>query len=211
MGYKSFRDVYHNLAIVFDNGYTKNILGDSVPNGITANSALVFGYIDKQCGVSYKVLGLTVLQDNTYNLVWSNDDIGLTVRGECYQNYTIYPIENSSMEQRFERTIQMTKSGYSNAQDDLLRSYTSIDPFRHQEFPDDVALTIRNNQLMKQEILWARVNSFFGKIKDGIDTYTVTLLDEPFDDYYGMHKGDIVYAFVLKDNDGSPLLLGIKE
>ena len=211
MGYKSFRDIYHRLAIVADNGYTQNLFGDSVPSGITANSALVFGYIDKQCGVSYKVLGLTLLQDSTYNLVWSNDEIGFTVRGECYQSYTIYPIENPAMEQHFNRIIQLTKDSYSNQKDELLRSYTSIDPFRHQEFPDDVALTIRNHQLMKQEIIWARVNEYVGMLKDGTDAYTVALLDEPFDDLYAMHKGDVVYALIMKDNDGTPLLLGLNR
>jgi len=39
----------------------------------------------------------------------------------------------------------------------------------------------------------------------------VTLIDEPLDDFYDMHKGDEVYALVLKDNDGAPLLLGINK
>ena len=57
-GYKCFRDVYHKLAIVIDNGYcfdtfkmmeqgSKNKV---VPEGIEVNSALVYGYIDKVCG-----------------------------------------------------------------------------------------------------------------------------------------------------------------
>ena len=59
-GYKCFRDVYHKLAIVLDNGYcfdTFQMMAESskqkvVPDGIQVNSALVDGYIDKMCGFS---------------------------------------------------------------------------------------------------------------------------------------------------------------
>ena len=65
MGYKSFRDVYHKLAIVIDNGYcfdTFNMMQEKiVPEGIQVNSALVYGYIDKMCGFSYKVLAASII------------------------------------------------------------------------------------------------------------------------------------------------------
>ena len=106
MGYKSFRDVYHKLAIVIDNGYcfdTFNMMQEKiVPEGIQVNSALVYGYIDKMCGFSYKVLGLTYYEDGDYTLMWPNDEVGLTVRGECFKAFELIPIENKALLKRYE-------------------------------------------------------------------------------------------------------------
>ena len=105
MGYKSFRDVYHKLAIVIDNGYcfdTFNMMQEKiVPEGIQVNSALVYGYIDKMCGLSYKVLGLTYYEDGDYTLMWPNDEVGLTVRGECFKAFEFIPIENKALLKRY--------------------------------------------------------------------------------------------------------------
>ena len=111
-GYKCFRDVYHKLAIVLDNGYcfnTFNIMQQKVvPDGIQVNSALVYGYIDKMCGFSYKVLGLTYYEDGDYTLVWPNDEVGLTVRGECFKVFELIPIENKAIARRYARDIEIT-------------------------------------------------------------------------------------------------------
>ena len=97
MGYKSFRDVYHKLAIVIDNGScfdTFNMMQEKiVPEGIQVNSALVYGYIDKMCGFSYKVLGLTYYENGDYTLMWPNDEVGLTVRGECLKHSSLYRLK----------------------------------------------------------------------------------------------------------------------
>ena len=207
MGYKSFRDVYHKLAIVLDNGYcfnTFNLMQEKVvPDGIQMNSALVYGYIDKMCGFSYKVLGLTYYEDGDYTLVWPNDEVGLTVRGECFKEFELIPIENKALQKRYARDIEITNSCYSNENDEALRAITYLDKFRHYDCPDDI-LAILYMQGMKPEKIWIRPTQFIGD-KGGRRYFFAKLLNEPFSDY-GVHNGDQV-VLVIDSQDGEDIAL----
>lgn len=214
MGYKSFRDVYHKLAIVLDNGKCyqdmKNIVSEKVKlPSIEVNSVLVYGYIDKIYGFSYTVLGFIYYEDGDYTLVWPSDEIGFTVRGECFQNYEFVPIENKALSKRFSFMIDSVNKGYSNEDDEIMRSIEELDPFRHHDYPDDVEIIIHNNELEKMERIWARLKKYEGLSDDGVKIFRATLLDEPFADIYDMHQNDEVAVILLYDGTGEPVLLGI--
>lgn len=200
MGYKSFREVYHKLAIVLDNGFCATMLNTMqekiIPDGIELNSALVYGYIDKICGFSYKVLGLTYYEDGDYTLVWPNEEVGLTVRGENFHNFAIIPIENKALEKRYSRDINLTNECYSNDKDEKLRSFTELDKFRHYDFPDDVLVILFRNGKQPEQI-WVRVTEFVGKGEEEALFFKGNLLNEPYEDY-GVHSGDEVVFFVCE-------------
>ena len=214
MGYKNFREVYHKLAIVLDNGYcydTFCMSEDTKPKLLMeVNSALVYGYIDKMCGFSYKVLGLTYYEDGDYTLVWSNDEVGLTVRGECFKTFDFIPIENKAIYKRYEPIIESTNECYSSADDEVTRSFTFLDPFRHEDYPDDVLVRIVNHRYRKKEQIWVRLNKYLGKDGD-IAAFIGILLDEPFDDIYGMHSHDEILVGYIDSEDGDPFLIGVPK
>ena len=201
-GYKCFRDVYHKLAIVLDNGYcfdTFNMTQPKiVPEGIEVNSALVYGYIDKTCGFSYKVLGLTYYEDGDYTLVWPNDEVGLTVRGECFKAFELIPIENKALLKRYARDIQITNEGYSDENDEQLRAMTCLDKFRHHDCPDDI-LAVLYVQGLKPEKIWVRPTQYMGD-KETRHFFFARLLNEPFSDY-GVHSGEQI-ILVIDNQDG---------
>ena len=210
-GYKCFRDVYHKLAIVLDNGYcfdtfkmmeqgSKNKV---VPDGIEVNSALVYGYIDKVCGFSYRVLGLTYYEDGDYTLVWPNDEVGLTVRGECFKVFELISIENKALLKRYARDIQITNEGYSDENDEQLRAITYLDKFRHYDCPDDI-LAILYTQGLKPEKIWVRPTQYMGD-KEDRHYFFAKLLNEPFSDY-GVHTGEQV-VLVIDKQDGEDIAI----
>lgn len=207
MGYQSFREVYHKLAIVLDHGYCldtfqmmeKNTDQKTVPIDIQANSALVYGYIDKMCGFSYRVLGLTYYEDGDYTLVWPNDDVGLTVRGECFKAFDLIPIENKALQKRYAREIEIINEGYSDENDEVLRAITYLDPFRHEDFPDDL-LVVLFEQGQKPEKIWVRCAEYVGQ-KECRRYFKAKLLNEPFDEGYGLHNGDEVILVIDKDGE----------
>lgn len=213
MGYKSFRDVYHKLAIVLDNGWCfqdmKGIGDDrlKLPH-VEANSTLVYGYIDKTCGFSYKVLGFTYYEDRDYTLVWPGDEISITIRGECFQNFELIPIENKALTKRFGYVINSTNECYSNEDDEETRAFEELDPFRHYDYPDDVEIIIQNTKLLKRERIWARLKKYEGTTDDGVKIFCATLLDEPFADIYNLHYNDEL-AVLLLQYDDEPVLLGM--
>ena len=207
MGYNNFREVYHKLAIVIDNGYcfnTFNMMQEKiVPEGIEVNSALVYGYIDKMCGFSYKVLGLTYYEDGDYTLMWPNDEVGLTVRGECFKEFELIPIENKALQKRYAKDIEITNSCYSNEKDEFLRSITCLDKFRHYDCPDDI-LAILYVHEKKPERIWIRPTEYIGD-KEGRKYFFSKLLNEPFADY-GVHNGEQV-ILVIDQQDGEDIAL----
>lgn len=214
MGYKSFRDVYHRLAIVLDNGKyyqdMKNIVSEKVKlPSVEVNSVLVYGYIDKMCGFSYTVLGFTYYEDGDYTLVWPSDEIGVTIRGECFQNYEFVPIENKALSKRFSFMIDSVNKGYSNEDDEKTRSFKELDPFRHYEYPDDVEIIIQNTEFRKMERIWARLIKFECTTEDGVEMFRAVLLDEPFEDIYNLHYNDELAVLLLHYDNGEPVLLGM--
>ncbi len=214
MGYKSFRDVYHKLAIVLDNGKCyqdmKNIVSEKVKlPSVEVNSVLVYGYIDKIYGFSYTVLGFTYYEDGDYTLVWPSDEIGFTVRGGCYQNYEFVPIENKALSKRFSFMIDSVNKGYPNEDDEIMRSIEELDPFRHHDYPDDVEVIIQNTTLMKTERVWARLKQYVCDTEKGVKFFYATMLSEPFDDIYDLHSGDKMYVWLRQYEDESSLMFGI--
>ena len=117
---KNFVDLYYKLAIVLDDGYCfdtfkmmqEKLDSQIVPRDIKPNSALIYGYMDKTFGLSYRVLGLTYYEDGDYTLVWPNDNVGLTVRGDSFKCFEIIPIENKALLKRYFEEIQIINSAY---------------------------------------------------------------------------------------------------
>ena len=212
MGYKNFREMYQKLAIVLDNGYCYNALcmSDNTKPDIPmkANSAIVYGYIDKMCGFSFKVLGLTYFENGEYTLLWSDDEVSLTVRGECFKPFDLIPIDNKAIYKRYENVIKITNDVYSNGDDEKTRSFEMLDSFRHEDYPDDVLIFIRNYEQCKQEQIWARLKQFVGVNEENIYIFTAILLDEPFADIYDMHNNDEILIGCLNQGD-KPFLLGL--
>ena len=202
MGYKNFREVYHKLAIVIDNGYcanSLNIAGDKVvPDGIELNSSLVYGYIDKSAGFSYKVLGLTYYDEGDYTLVWPNDEVGLTVRAECFHNFEIIPIENKALEKRFSTMLKITNECYSTEEDNKLRSITRLDKFRHEDYPDDIKV-ILFKEGMKPEQVWMRTTEYL-KENENLLFLRAELLNQPYENF-GVNLGDVCVVTICDVQD----------
>ena len=93
---------------------------------------------------------------------------------------------------RFEQRIRMIEEGYySNDSAEESRKLTCIDAFRHPFFPDDV-----------QAILAADGLSSYVGNTNGVEAFTGTLLNAPFDSNYNLSCGDAVFVAVVNGNDG---------
>ena len=122
--------------------------------------------------------------------------------------FSFVPIENKAIYKRYEDIIKLTNEGYSNADDEETRAFTKLDPFRHEDYPDDVQVHIQNHELRKQELIWARLKQYVGVSKENISVFIATLLDEPFADIYDMHHNDEILVGLIDQVD-EPYLLGL--
>lgn len=207
----NFRNLINKFAIILNDDITIECLKKEIPKEIKANSVLVYGYYDGMAGMSFMVLGLTYYDDGDYTLVWTPKEIGMTVRGECYEKAEIIPVENKTLFKCFENMISFRDS-YSFWQENEIgktRKFEMLDDFRHFAFPDDILVTFINHDIQKIEKIWARLKKYVGRDK-GNDVFVATLLDNPFDERFGIHSGEDIFAVVRQDDDGSYVLFGLK-
>ena len=102
---------------------------------------------------------------------------------------------------RFEQRIRMIEEGYySNDSAEESRKLTCIDAFRHPFFPDDVQAILAADGV-KPESIWVRLSSYVGNT-NGVEAFTGTLLNAPFDSNYNLSCGDAVFVAVVNGNDG---------
>ena len=153
MGYKNFREVYKKILLVVDEGYTSDtyrvLCGKREVLDKRINSALVYGYIDRVQGVSYKVLGLTYYKDGDFVLLHLLEDVDLTIRGADYQKFELRAVENRAIESLCSVKCQ----SISRAQDDedleCLRALKELDRYRHPFCPDLIYVMLFDGKRME--------------------------------------------------------------
>ena len=182
-----------------------------MPEEIKANSVLVYGYYDGMAGMSFMVLGLTYYDDGDYTLVWTPKEMGMTIRGECYEKAEIVPVDNKTLFKCFENMISLRDSSSFWQENEIgkTRKFEMLDDFRHFAFLDDILVTFINHDIQKIEKIWARLKKHVGRDK-GNDVFVATLLDNPFDERFGIHSGEDIFAVVRQDDNGAYVLFGLK-
>ena len=206
-----FRQMINSLCIVLNDTKSIALLNSKMPANIKANSVLSFCYLDKTFGMSFQVLGLTYFEDGDYALVWTPEDTGLIVRGDTYEELQIIPIHNKALENRFSSLISTRRSDCFDSNTDIgkTRNMECLDSFRHFSSIDDVLVHIINNNVRKQEKIWAKLKSYVGVINNE-EVFTATLINKPFDACFGMNSGDTILVVRRKEWNDDFILVGIK-
>lgn len=194
----NFRDIEHNLCIAMDPTMSTLL---SAGEDCGANSVICYGYVDKQAGLTFEVLCLASYIDGDYTIVNENKTVSMKVRSETYKDTEVIPIKNSAIMKRFEQRIRMIEDGYySHDRTEEARKLTCIDLFRHPFFPDDVQAILASEGL-KPESIWVRLTGYVGNT-NGVDAFSGTLLNAPFDSRFHLSYGDEVFVAVVNGNDG---------
>lgn len=194
----NFRDIEHNLCIAMDPTMSKLL---NAGEDCDANAVICYGYVDKQAGLTFEVLCLASYVDGDYTIVNENKTVSMKVRSETYKDTEVIPIKNSAIMKRFEQRIRMIEEGYySHDRVEEARKLTCIDSFRHPFFPDDVQAILAAEGL-KPESIWVRLTGYVGNT-NGVEAFSGTLLNAPFDSGFNLSYGDEVFVAVVNGNDG---------
>ena len=193
----NFRDVEHSLCIAMDPTMS-SLLNDGEDCG--ANAVICYGYVDKQAGLTFEVLCLASYIDGDYTIVNENKSVSMKVRSETYKDTEVFPIKNAAILKRFEQRIQIIEEGYySQDSVEATRQITCIDEFRHPFFPDDIQAILAADGL-KAESIWVRLIQYVGPT-NGLEVFTGTLLNSPFDSNFSVSYGDEVFVAVAEENN----------
>lgn len=189
----SFRDVEHKLCIAID---ARTVAIFNAMNQTDANALLCYGYIDRQAGLTFEVLGLLLYEDGDYTLADVNNEISLKVRAESFDETEIIPIENKALAKKFAQRIQIIEEGYySHEEAEATRTHQCIDDFRNAHFPDDV-LALLFKEGLRAEQIWVRLTGYIGNQDGEYELFHGRLLNQPFNSEFGVACGDMVIVIV---------------
>lgn len=194
----NFREVEHNLCIAMDSRMSTLLSADE---DCGANAVICYGYVDKHAGLTFEVLCLASYVDGDYTIVNENKTVSMKVRSETYKDTEVIPIKNAAIMKRFEQRIRIIEEGYyAHDASEEARKITCIDSFRHPFFPDDVQAILTADGL-KPESIWVRLTGYVGNT-NGVEAFTGTLLNAPFDSGFNLTYGSEVFVAVVSGDEG---------
>lgn len=158
---------------------------------------LCYGYIDAQAGISFEILCCAVYDADkkTLKLLQGNDEqlakIRLTELLEAQA--AVLPSEMPRLSE-FQRKVAMVQKAYkADEATEAMRKLTSLDPARLATHPDIVTVyLVRGDEAEASYVLLKEVREV---------NIIGTLLSEP-QKAYGLHKGDEIGFFLVRNEKG---------
>ena len=196
MTYKEtgFRALYHNIcAFPIKENYKKII--ENFPGHDDANCVLVYGYIDRDAGLSLEILACGKMEGDKFRFFDGNDTILSKIRIGAAKDDEFYYFEDSdgSLRKRYEKKIEMTQSYDADEEIEKTRGMTFLDESRDESFIDDILVYLMKDGL-EPEGCWTRITGL------GDHYFMGTLLNEPNQDF-GYHYGDTISFFAHETED----------
>lgn len=201
-----FRDITWDLIFIKLKENVLNELKKFMDYKEGYDGVLAYGYIDPKLGISYKLLKLGKLEGHKLETgVWNKKEDNVITKRQLADSvflstrYLDYEIEEYidyivSLEKEYnnigEKRLQMRKFGF-------------LDPYRHQDFPDDVVAATSGSH-HGHEHLWLKCWDYDEKHLYG------KLMNDPSGDY-GMKKGDIVEFYPMSHGDHGHLIVKLDE
>lgn len=170
-----------------------------MPGADQANAVLVYGYYDREAGVTLEVLASVMLEGKSYRYASGNPEESLKVRIGSAEDMEFFIVgdEDGELANEFAGKLEMLKTYDASEDIEKTRDMTFLDPCRHEDCIDDVRVRLIKDGL-KTEECWVRITGL-----DERDHFFMgTLLNEPYQDF-GWHKGEPIAFFVQKGEDDS--------
>lgn len=192
----NFRDIVDKYLYIEAAGVAQN-LGSIFEVTEDATGVLCYGYIDAQAGISFEILCCAVYDADkkTLKLLQGNDEqlakIRLTELLEAQA--AVLPSEMPRLSE-FQRKVAMVQKAYkADEATEAMRKLTSLDPARLATHPDIVTVyLVRGDEAEASYVLLKEVREV---------NIIGTLLSEP-QKAYGLHKGDEIGFFLVRNEKG---------
>ena len=192
----NFRDIVDKYLYIEAARLAQN-LGSIFEVTDDVTGLLCYGYIDAQAGISFEILCCAVYDADkkTLKLLQGNDEqlakIRLTELLEAQA--AVLPSEMPRLSE-FQRKVAMVLKAYkADEATEAMRKLTSLDPARLATHPDIVTVyLVRGDEAEASYVLLKEVREV---------NIIGTLLSEP-QKAYGLHKGDEIGFFLVRNEKG---------
>ena len=207
----SYREMYHKvMAIRFptNSNYLKSLLSLESDNGASesTNGAIVYGYIDHECGLSFYLLAFAVINNDGRVIMQQHDStVSTRIRYGAVQDCIVIFDIDEKYNMFFSKEIASVNNAYTDSE--IIEAFRTneifkiFDEFRSPEYPDDVIVLFYDENDGKFEGCWVRLEAIDNKGW----TYGV-LLDTPWKDY-GVKSDDYIRFKVTYIDESTVKLL----
>ena len=192
----NFRDIVDKYLYIDAAGVAQN-LGSIFEVTEDVTGVLCYGYIDAQAGITFEILCCAVhdAAKKTLKLLHGNDEQSAKIRlTELLEaQAAVLPSEMPRLSE-FQRKVAMVQKAYkADEATEAMRKLTSLDPARLATHPDIVTVyLVRGDEAEASYVLLKEVREV---------NIIGTLLSEP-QKVYGLHKGDEIGFFLVRNEKG---------
>lgn len=192
----NFRDIVDKYLYIDAAGVAQN-LGSIFEVTEDVTGVLCYAYIDAQAGISFEILCCAVHDAvaKTLKLLHGNDEQMVKIRlSELLEaQAAVLPSEMPRLSE-FQSKVAMVQKAYkADEATEAMRQLTSLDPARLATHPDIVKVyLVRGDEAEAAHVLPKEVREV---------NIIGTLLSEPQKDY-GLHKGDEISFFLVRNEKG---------
>lgn len=192
----NFRDIVDKYLYIDAAGVAQN-LGSIFEVTDDATGVLCYGYIDAQAGISFEILCCAVYDaaKKTLKLLRGNDEQSAKIRlAELMEaQAAVLPSEMPRLSEFRSKVATVEKTYKADEATEAMRQLTSLDPARITTHPDIVAVyLVRGDEAEAAHVLPKEVCEV---------NIIGTLLSEP-QKAYGLHKGDEISFFLVRNEKG---------
>ena len=194
-----FRGLYRQFAVFRMTDALKNALR-GFAGAEEADGALVYGYIDREAGLTLEVLTPVKETDGLWRLTDGNDEIRsfLRIGAMEAEPFSLLDDSDGKLSRRYAKKLEMLKSYDAPEDVEKSRAFRFLDSSRDPYHPDEVPVTLEKDGL-KPEGCRTRIT--------GLDEHRILgeLVDEPEQDF-GIHAGGGVSFNVREDQPSGKVI-----
>ncbi len=189
-----FRALYRHFALFPLTDAAKGAVR-GFPGAQTADGVLVYGYIDREAGLTLEVLSPAKRHQDMWRFTDGNNEIRSFIRMEAAEDEELFLFDDSDgrLSKRYAEMLEMLKAYDASETVEKSRTFGFLDDARHPHFPDDVLVFLEKDGL-KPEGCWARM------IDVSERRLWAKLLQEPEQDF-GIHQGEDFTFYVSQDEE----------
>lgn len=185
----SFRDIDHKFLIVKNIDLRTRVIIEKSDFKIRKddNAMLVYGYIDKDAGLSFELLcAAYVYDDGSIALEPPNNTTSFKFRYDSY-NWDVEQLNDRKLLAPYEERAKDIDKWYKCSDDTMaFRSIEEIDHLRAPGYPDDIIVLFHMDGY-RNEGIWCRIHKF--DLENRL--IKMKMLNEP-NAPFGKHHGDQV-------------------
>ena len=199
----NFREYYQRYVFVECRDVIDEMMSEYALDDDTG--VLAYGYVDEQCGLSFKPIEIGKLDGNSLHIRKLPEDIMFIVRAGRVMDNNCFDASLVMDTNQYDNIKSMVDENYrtTNELKEQMRNMAFLDAFRHPEYPDDVNV-ILYSEGFKPEQIWVRCCEFDDNMLFG------EMLNEPEQDF-GVHMGELAGFAPIENEDGIMLVAFLRE